>query len=101
MVDTVDTDTEDMDLDMVITLERGLLMLSQKANHGIMAALATDMPTVILFTIMVITLERDLLMLNQKANHGMDMAADTVDTDVEEKMDMEVTDMENKTANHY
>merc|ERR1711981_749659 len=82
--------TQDMvlvtDMD-TISLERDLLMLNPKANHGWDTVLVTVMVVMVLVTqdmVLVtdmdtISLERDLLMLNPKANHGwLDMVLDTV-----------------------
>merc|ERR1711974_284624 len=76
-----------MDMD-TISLERDLLMLNPKANHGwldmvlitvtvVMVLVTQDM--VLVTDMDTISLERDLLMLNPKANHGWrDMVLDTV-----------------------
>merc|ERR1712080_368318 len=65
------------------TLERDLLMLNPKANHGcpmdtvVMVFMVLDTED-FMEDIMDTTLESDLLMLSQKASHGWD--TDTVDT---------------------
>merc|ERR1712088_848848 len=68
-------------------LERDLLILNPKANHGwdtvlvtVMVVMVLVMQDMVLVTDMdTISLERDLLMLNPKANHGwLDMVLDTV-----------------------
>merc|ERR1712055_107109 len=70
---------------VIISSERDLLMLNQRANHTTVTMAVMDIHT--RDTDTLITLERDLLMLNQRANHTTVMVVytvgdmDTVDTD--------------------